>query len=390
MNAMSFFRGPLPPSHILKTFRVDVQQKVTLRRTPITFTLPIGEHPMTQGQTGPTGRGRGGRTARVVPELAWRAQSLPAMRGWQRRLRARLRTITGLPETPRGPVRAEVLEERDFGTYRRETIQFECREGLDAFGYFLIPADAPLNSPAVLCLPGHGRGVECILGIMEDGSQRPPGTSDDYARDFALQCVAHGYPTFALEQISFGRRRDALAVRTGQGSSCTRDSMAALMLGETMAGWRVADAQRTLDYLAGRREVNGRRLAVMGISGGGLTALWTAGLDTRVRAAVVSAYFNTFQASILAMDHCVDNYVPGLSRTVEMPDLAGLVAPRPLFVESGSRDPIFPLAGFEAAVARAREIYAAFGRPEAFDAEVFDGEHHFHGVGAFHFLKAHL
>ena len=332
-----------------------------------------------------------GRTANVVPELAWQAQPLPAMRGWQRQLRARLRALIGLPERQIGPVRAEVLEEQDFGTYRRETIQFGSQDGLDSFGYFLIPMEAPLNSPAVLCLPGHGRGVECILGIMEDGSQRPPGTpSDDYARDFALQCVAHGYPAFALEQISFGRRRDALALRTGQGSSCTRDSMAALMLGETVVGWRVADAMRALDYLAGRREVNGRRLAVMGISGGGLTALWTACLDTRVRAAVVSAYFNTFRDSILAMDHCVDNYVPGLSRTVEMPDLAGLVAPRPLFVESGLRDPIFPVAGFEQAVAQAREIYKAFGRDEAFDAEIFDGEHYFHGVGAFRFLKAHL
>jgi dienelactone hydrolase len=147
---------------------------------------------------------------------------------------------------------------------------------------------------------------------------------------------------------------------------------------------------RSLDYLATRPEVDASRMATMGISGGGLTSFFTACLDTRVAACVVSGYFNTFADSILAMDHCVDNYVPGLLDVAEMPDLAGLIAPRPLFCESGTRDPIFPLPAFERATARAREIYAAFGVAEHFGAEIFDGDHRFHGEGAFAFLRDHL
>ena len=330
------------------------------------------------------------RIRETRPAFVWQPQPLPAMRGWQRRLRARLRTLAGIPPRPQGPVAAEVMEVQDFGAYRRETVRFESRPGLDVFGYFLVPAGAPLNGPTVLCLPGHGRGVEAIVGIREDGCQRPLQDPGEYAADFALQCVAHGYCAFALEQISFGRRRDAQAVHAGAANSCQRDSMAALMLGETMTGWRVWDAMRALDYLAGRREVSRRRLAVMGISGGGLTALWTACLDTRVRVAVVSAYFNTFRDSILSVDHCVDNYVPGLAAAVEMPDMAGLVAPRPLFVESGIDDPIFPISAFRGAVARTRDIYETFGAAKEFDSEVFDGGHRFHGVGAFRFLASRL
>ena len=96
------------------------------------------------------------RLDETVPALAWQPQSLPAMRGWQRRLRARLRALMGLPERPRGPVQAHVMEERDFGAYRRETVRFEGQTGLDCFGYFLVPTSAPLNSPAILCLPGTG------------------------------------------------------------------------------------------------------------------------------------------------------------------------------------------------------------------------------------------
>jgi len=162
------------------------------------------------------------------------------------------------------------------------------------------------------------------------------------------------------------------------------------MLGETMTGWRVWDAMRALDYMVTRPEVDPQRLATMGISGGGMTSLFTACLDTRVQVAVVSGYLNTFRDSILAVNHCVDNYVPGLLKVVEMPDMAGLIAPRALFAESGTKDPIFPLPAFEQAVARLREIYAAFGVPERFGWEVFEGDHQFHGVGAFAFLKKYL
>lgn len=327
------------------------------------------------------------RIAETVPAMAWKPQSVEAMRRWQSRLRARLRDLVGGLKEPRGPLNAQIHESREFPRYRRETVRFESRPGLEVFGYFLTPKERPPRSPAILCLPGHGRGVDSVIGIAEDRSQRDLDKPDEYQADFALQCVAHGYPTFAIEQVSFGHRRDAKAQQAGGGaSSCTRDSMAALMLGETMTGWRVWDAMRALDYMATRPEVDPKRLITMGISGGGLTSFWTACLDTRVHAAIVSGYFNTFRDSILAVDHCVDNYVPGVLRVVEMPDMAGLIAPRALFAESGTRDDIFPLPAFERAVTRAREIYAAFGVPERFDAEVFEGEHQFWGKGAFRFL----
>ncbi len=141
-------------------------------------------------------------------------------------------------------------------------------------------------------------------------------------------------------------------------SSCAQDSVAALMLGETLADWRVWDASRALDYLQSRTDcADAARLAALGISGGGLAALWTAAWDTRVRACLVSAYFNTLAASILSIDHCVDNYVPGLLRLAEMPDRAALVPPRALFVESGRADPIFLFAAFEQAATQARDIH---------------------------------
>ena len=336
------------------------------------------------------------RIAAAEGRYSWARAGVPDMTlddryAWQEGFRrAFADALGGLNGWERPPLDASIQEVRRLDGYRRETVAFTTRPGLRALGYFLVPDGCPPSRPAVLCLPGHGRGVGLIMGVAEDGTQRPLGRPDEYCADYALQCVAQGYPTLALEMIGFGERCAAdVRAREGTGAiSCGQDSAAALMLGETLAGWRAWDGIRALDYLQTRADcVAPDRLAVMGISGGGLVALFLAALDPRAAVAVVSGYFNTFAASVLAVDHCIDNFVPGLLRLCEMPDLAALIAPRALLAESGRADPIFPFVGFERAVTQAREIYAGFGVPDRFAAEAFGGGHRFDGREAFAFLK---
>lgn len=335
------------------------------------------------------------RIAAAKCRFAWDASGVEDMtkakrEAWQSEFRARFaEALGGLGGWERPELEPEVVEIVQLDGYQREAVSFTTRPGLRARGYFLAPDDCPPGSPGIVCLPGHGRGVDSIVGIAADGSQRALAQTDEYAGDFALQCVRQGFPVFGLELIGFGARRDSAAKAvSAEASSCARDSMAALMLGESMAGWRVWDAIRALDYLQTRTEfVDPERLGMMGISGGGLVALYAAALDARVAACVVSGFFNTFAASILPIDHCVDNYVPGLLTLCEMPDLAALVAPRMLCVENGRDDPIFPVDAFRGAVDQAREIYAAFGASERLAAEVFEGGHQFHGIKAFDMLR---
>lgn len=254
-----------------------------------------------------------------------------------------------------------------------ERVRFSVRPGLEATGFFLHSGSVE-PGPALICIPGHGAGAEAIVGLKDE----------PYQANFALQARDRGFHVLALEPFSFGARASD---RVGpHGWSCEADAKAALVLGETLAGWRIAEAMRAVDYLATRPEVDPGRIGIMGISGGGMVALWTAALDPRITAAAVSGYFCTFRDSILAIDHCLDNFVPGMLGVMEMPDFAGLVAPRALFVESGIGDTIFPIAGFREAVGQAREIYQVFGVPGRFGFEEFEGDHWFHGVGAFEFL----
>ncbi len=326
----------------------------------------------------------------LTPTLSFSASDASSANAWQRRARARLIDRLGGFPTTKAPLNAEILETVDFGSYTREKIVFDTRHNLSALGYLLVPKGGARPRPAVVCVSGHGRGLADILGMNDDGTSRAErGVS--YAKEYALQCVEHGYVTLAVEQLALGARRDEGARKAGPtANSCQPAACAALLLGQSMAAWRVWDAMRAIDYLSTRREVDASRIATLGASGGGTTALLTAAIDERVKVAVVSAYFNTFRDSIVSIAHCPDNYVPGLLQDMEMYDLSGLVAPRRLFVESGRKDRIFPIEGFETAAAKARGIYQAFGVPDHFGSEIHNGAHEFNGVRAFDFMKDSL
>jgi hypothetical protein len=241
----------------------------------------------------------------------------------------------------------------------------------------------------MICVPGHGRGVDDIVGIDDKGRDRTDKAG--YQHDFAIQVVEAGMAAVAIEPLAFGCRRDARTAKRGLGNSaCQPTAGAALLLGETMVAWRAYDVVRTIDWIETRAELDPARVGLMGISGGGTITEFTAALEPRIKAAMISGYLNTFKSSIVAMSHCIDNYVPGILNWCENYDVASLIAPRPLYVESGTRDPIFPIDASREAFAKVKMVYTALGAPDAARHEVFEGDHLFHGGGGLAFLAKHL
>ncbi len=323
------------------------------------------------------------RYREVTPRLAFRAQEIPA---WKVLARAGLRRLLGPMPAERVPLQPEYGPARSRPGYTRTPVTFATRPDLAAFGYLLVPEGLKGPAPAVVCLPGHGRGAEDLVGIAEGGSDRDH--DDGYQHDFAVQCVRKGYVTLALELIGFGHRRDLAARKKGsEASSCQPAAGAALMLGETMIGWRVWDTMRAIDLLETRSDVDPKRIALMGISGGGTVILYTAALDDRVKVSVLSCSFCTFKDSIFSIGHCIDNYVPGILRDFEVADITGLIAPRYLFAENGLEDEIFPEKGVREALLATKTVYAASGAADHVDHAFFAGGHLFHGEAAFQKLN---
>jgi len=322
----------------------------------------------------------------IRPEWTFRARTKAEALRWQAGLRQRfVDLLGGFP--PKAPLDARTLRREHLGDYRRETVLFWSRPHLPVFCYFLVPDGYPEPGPVMVAMPGHGRGVDDIVGIEKDGTQRaaPAG----YQSDFALQLVGRGLAVLALEPLAFGHRRDE-AARRADRTSCQPAAGAALMLGETMAGWRVWDVLRAIDYLETRRGVDPRRIGCVGISGGGTATLYAAAVDPRIKLAYVSGSFCTFLDSIYSLSHCIDNYIPGLLRTAEAYDIAGLIAPRHLFAEQGLEDPIFPVGGARTMFERTQRVYRVLEGEERFEMEVFPGKHEFWGRRGLEFVSAHV
>ena len=229
--------------------------------------------------------------------LTFRARTRAEADQWQKQLRAKLVELLGGFPTEHSALRPQTLETREFPSYVREKFVFESRPGVALLGYLLTPKTGAAPYPAVIAIPGHGRGVEDIVGIDEAGRERTVKVGYQY--DYAVQVAEHGMAAVAIEPMAFGCRRDALTREKGaSASACQPAAGSALLLGQTMIAWRSYDVMRTIDWIATRKELDAKRVGCMGISGGGTVTLFVSALEPRIRAAFASCSLNTFATAL--------------------------------------------------------------------------------------------
>ncbi|MFN2229514.1 MAG: dienelactone hydrolase family protein [Anaerolineae bacterium] len=330
--------------------------------------------------------------AQYQPENApyrFRAGTPDEVQQWQAATRAALASTVGFQDRPAVPLAPRQIEVVDKGDYIREKVLLHTAPETVMPVYLLLPKGADAPRPVVLAFAGHGYGVKDIVGLWEDGEER--NTPDGYHKDFAVALCRRGFAVAAPEISCFGERQtdfSYLNTTLGQGvpTTCTHTAMLAFHLGGSAVGLRVRDGKRLVDYLQTRSDVDAGRLGAMGISGGGLHTFFSTCLDPRIQACVISGYYSTFRDSVLAMSHCACNFVPGLGQFGEMYDLVGLIAPRPLLVEAGTRDPIFPIEAVKRSVDRAREVYGVWGAEKEIETDYFEGRHQISGRRAYDFL----
>jgi hypothetical protein len=70
-------------------------------------------------------------------------------------------------------------------------------------------------------------------------------------------------------------------------------------------------------------------------------------------------------------------YTPGLRRSLDLPDVAALIAPGALLVQQAARDTLFPMTGMIGAVGKLSRIFAKAGLPERFRGTFHDAPHSF-------------
>ncbi|UFT98746.1 alpha/beta hydrolase family protein [Radiobacillus kanasensis] len=280
-----------------------------------------------------------------------------------------------------------VLEEKvELDGYTRERFTFEPVQHLRIIFYVLTPSNNQRTYPSVIALAGHGEGVKEIVGLDSTGNEIEEKDLNDH--HFAVQLVRRGIKVFAPELIGIGERM--LPVDQGlRNNSCLSIASKLQLLGLTITGLRVEEIRRLIDVMHAFADVENSRIGMMGYSGGGVVASYTVALDTRVRGTAILSCANTFFHSLLAINHCIDNYNPHLLDFGEFYDVLSLIAPRPLFITSGMKDTIFPKTGFLEVVTKLEQLYAEIGST-TFAHDLFTGGHEVNGRIVFDWMKEQL
>lgn len=296
--------------------------------------------------------------SQIVPELQYDGGNV---KKWQDRLRRQLRRLIGDTPNERCALRPRSLWKRTVPLGTIEKIVFTSEPYADVVAYVCLPRDIEPPYTFMICLQGHSTGMHNSIAVQRDDNTQPHPVEGD--RDFGLGCMRRGIAALCVEQRSFGERRE-LKQKSVAPRGCHDAAMHALMLGRTLIGERVYDVGRGIDYLAMRGDADMSSIGVMGNSGGGTVSLFSAALLPRIAYAMPSCYFCTFRHSIMAMHHCMCNYVPGLLKYAEMSDIMGLFAPKPLVVVAGKEDTIFPITATRRAFKALQRIYDAHGAKE--------------------------
>jgi dienelactone hydrolase len=326
--------------------------------------------------------------AEVMPEMSFRRMKPGDPRKWQQEVRAALLELLRIKPQPGRWPRCIPQEPEDMGDYTRQKLLLEAHDGIGIPCYLLVPKKLSGPAPGLIALHGHGPGKVIPAGIAVDESARKLIVEGE--RDYAVQAVKRGYIAIAPDQRGFGETIIAQDLKNKHGNSCVQVSARLMQLGKTVLGERALDTMTCVDYLISRGDVDPGRIVATGNSGGGTATVFGTAVDERFAAAVPSCYFCTFRDSIMAMSHCICNFTPGLMAKMEMYDICGLFAPRPMLVIAGKDDSIFPLAGVKEAFERLAEIYEAFGARENLELYVGDGGHRYYAARVWPFLEEKL
>lgn len=285
-------------------------------------------------------------------------------------------------------IKTECLHETDRGTFVQKKLAVTCCEGLTVPVYLLIPKNKKEKMPCVVALCGHGYGVRQIVGTKKNGQPKKLPFFDEYQKQFAVRLAERGCMVIAPELFGFGEMKLKKDMKIPfYSSSCKTVSSHLLPFGITTASMRIFQAIVCADVVLQQKQADADRLGIMGISGGGLTALYAAVLDERFRRICISGYVNSFKTSILRVWHCPDNYFPDILHSGDIADFACALAPRRLVTESGRKDPLFSIEGSEEAVKKIRRIYSLLGAENQYTADVFDGKHRVSGSVSFDMLS---
>src|SRR5688572_3654230 len=259
-----------------------------------------------------------------------------------------LRAIGGLP-TERTPLNARVTGKLDRDGYRIEKVIYESLPGVHVTANLYVPTTGPGPFPAVLGAAGHA---------MPEGKALPV-----YQSAF-IGLAMRGYVVLAYDPPAQGERWELKDPANGEMRSLGHISpgLQCLLTGDTSARYFMWDAIRGLDYLLTRPEVDPKRIAAAGNSGGGTQSAFLGICEPRLAAIASSCYWTSWETLWEAGGpQDSEQVLPGwIKAGLDFSDLALAFAPKPIMMLTATKD-AFPVDGARVMHAEARSLFALLG-----------------------------
>ena len=266
------------------------------------------------------------------------------------------------PGLKSGKPRLEKMGEDAVANYYRCFIPLTAE--MDAYGLYIVPKGAKFPAPLVIAQHGNN-------GYPEVAMFYGAGNYKDMIRG----AVSRGYIVYAPHLVTY------FAPDARAGSPIPEDVRQRMdkqlrEKGYSLTGIEASRIIKALDVLIERPEVDRNRVAMIGLSLGASTTLAIAALDPRIKVAVASCGFR-YQA-------------PDSPAPLTSSQMISAIAPRPLQIQAGTRDPLVSIDSARPAGSIGPDIYGKAGATDRFKFEEFDGGHEFNGALAFAFLRKYL
>lgn len=251
-------------------------------------------------------------------------------------------------EKPRREPPVKQVGTLEFPEYRIEKLILETSPGVPVPCTVYVPKSGPNRKPALLVPHGHsGRDRP----VYQNGYQR---------------LAKAGFLVLAKDGWGKQERR-----ATGHGA----EGGQLILTGGSLLSLELWDNVRCVDYLLSRPDVDGERVGMVGLSGGGSQTLYTMAIEPRLRAGSPTCAVTTFRSDLADTTMCVCELNADLLTLGDHGLFLALAFPRPMLVVNGNRDPIFPVAGARAATRQAGRPYAVGGHEERLRFAEFDTDH---------------
>jgi len=302
---------------------------------------------------------------------------------WQDALRAKAAALMNLDLAAVSAWRPDwrvSADEAAEGVRRRE-LRYGSLDGQEIRAWLLTPADdGPW--PAALICHGHDLGADSAAGIIP---------SSDGQQALGLRLAQAGCAAFAPDLISFGRRQVAAPPDPVGRRSHEIFANWAMELGRPIVMLHLTELLQSLAVLRAQAGVDPARIGAAGLSQGGRLAGLLAAYDAGIAACLVASGITSLMTADRGNQHLHDT-IPGLLAWADYPDLAGLVAPRPLMLSWGLTEayPYCLETREHLTYNYLRPIYRAAGAETALEEIVHDGGHCYDAESALDFFARRL